>query len=159
MQTKTLTAATLAVAATAAAGSLATRPTRSRWYERLRKPRYQPPRQVFPIVWTLLYCDVAVSSAATIDRLTAAGRRDDARRYIRALGMNLALNAAWSWLFFNRHMLKTSALAAAALTISSADLTRRALPAHGPAALALAVYPVWCGFATVLSTDIWCRNR
>jgi tryptophan-rich sensory protein len=28
-----------------------------------------------------------------------------------------------------------------------------------PAGVALAPYPAWCGFATVLSTAIWARNR
>ena len=35
------------------------------------KPRYQPPPQVFPVVLTLLYSDIAVTSAATIDLLNA----------------------------------------------------------------------------------------
>jgi len=159
MRAKTLVATLLPVAATAAVGGLATRPAESSWYLRLRKPRYQPPRQAFPIVWTLLYGDIAVSSAATIDRLNDAGRHDDARAYIGALGVNLVLNAGWSWLFFNRHLLATSAVAAAALAVSGADLTRRAASADGRAASALGLYPVWCAFAAVLSTHIWRLNR
>jgi translocator protein len=159
MRTKTLISTLLPVAATAVAGSLATRPTESNWYNRLRKPPYQPPRQAFPIVWTLLYGDIAASSAATIDQLNASDRREEARAYVRALGVNLALNASWSWLFFNHHMLKTSAAAAAALAISSADLTRRAAIADRRTGLALGLYPVWCGFASVVATQIWRLNR
>jgi translocator protein len=84
----------LPVAATAVAGSLASRPADSNWYARLRKPRYPPPSQVFPVVWTLLYADIAASSAETIDRLNADHQRAQARAYIGALSVNLALNAS-----------------------------------------------------------------
>ncbi|MBV9091465.1 MAG: tryptophan-rich sensory protein [Mycobacteriaceae bacterium] len=153
MRATTLIGTVVPVAAAAVAGSLATRPAESRWYRRLRKPRYQPPRQAFPIVWTLLYADLAISSAATIDRSIT---REQALDYLRALGVNLALNASWSWLFFNRHMLKTSAAVAAALALSSADLTRRADRRVAPV---LGLYPLWCAFASVLAAHIWQLNH
>jgi translocator protein len=49
---------------TAAVGGLASRPARSAWYERLKKPRFQPPPQVFPIVWPILYAEDAGEAAA-----------------------------------------------------------------------------------------------
>ena len=70
MKLKTIGATAAAVAATAIVGGTATGPAvASPWYARLRKPNYQPPRQVFPIVWPLLYADIAVVSADTVDRL------------------------------------------------------------------------------------------
>jgi tryptophan-rich sensory protein len=45
------------------------------------------------------------------------------------------------------------------LTASSADLTRRAIAARGSSGAALALYPGWCAFATLLSTRIWQLNR
>jgi benzodiazapine receptor len=159
MSKRTLIATSLPVAATAVAGSLASRPSDSNWYARLRKPRYQPPSRVFPIAWTLLYADITASSAETIDRLNAGNQRSQARAYVGVLGVNLALNASWTWLFFNRHKLATSAAVAAALAVSSADLTRRAAIADRRTGLALSLYPLWCGFASVLSTHIWRLNR
>ena len=149
---------TLAVAAAAGAGSLAS-PRRTRaWYSRVRKPHYQPPGAVFPVVWTTLYADIAATSAVALDRFRAAGRHDEARRYTAALGVNLVLNGAWSWLFFRYHKLGASALGAAALTASSADLARRTAAADPRAGSALLPYPLWCAFATVLSTHIWRLN-
>ena len=52
-----------------------------------------------------------------------------------------------------------SVVAAAALAASSADLTRRAADADLKFGAALAPYPLWCGFATVMSADIWRLNR
>lgn len=155
----TLAATALAVAAAAGTGSIASANGMGVWYARLRKPRYQPPSVAFPVVWTTLYGDIALTSAATIDRFRVAGRPDDARRYAAALGVNLILNAGWTWLFFRFHKLAASAAGAAALTASSADLARRAAQADPRAGLALSPYPLWCAFATVLSTHIWRLNR
>ena len=158
MRPQTLAKTVGAVFVTAMAGGLASRPAESTWYARLKKPSFQPPRQVFPIVWPILYADIAAVSASTLDHLRSRDR-GQARVFAALLGANLVLNAGWTWLFFSRRQLATSAAAAAALTASSADLTRRAVAARGPAAGALAAYPAWCAFATVLSTRIWQLNR
>jgi translocator protein len=159
MQLRTLGPTALAVATTAVLGGLASRPAQSAWYEKLKKPLYQPPRQAFPIVWPMLYADIAVTSAAALDQLEQRGQRQQRRAYIAALVSNLALNGSWSWLFFNQRRLGTSAIAAAALTASSVDLTRRSMAVQGAKAVLLAAYPAWCAFATALSTHIWALNR
>lgn len=159
MRPTTLATTGAAVLATAVVGGLASRPAQSAWFANLRKPSFQPPRQVFPIVWPLLYADIAVVSASAIDDLLEQGRRDEARTYSALLALNLILNASWSWLFFDRRRIGTSAVAAAALAASSADLTRRAVGVSGAPAGALGLYPLWCAFATLLSTRIWWLNR
>ena len=135
MQTRTLIPSALAVAATAVVGGLASRPADSPWYRSLRKPSYQPPRQAFPIVWPLLYADIAVVSSNALDEMERRGQKRERRQYINALAVNLVLNAGWSWLFFNRRLLGTSAIAAAVLAVSSTDLTRRAVAARALAPL------------------------
>jgi len=159
MRPATLTKTTGAVLLTAALGGLASRPAQSDWYEKLRKPGFQPPRQAFPIVWPLLYADVAVVSAGTVDHLDERGEQSQARAYSILLALNLVLNASWTWLFFSRRRLGASAIAAAALTASGADLTRRAVRTRGAGAGVLGGYPLWCAFATLLSSRIWWLNR
>ncbi len=159
MNTSTLAATSLAVAAAAGSGSIASADAVSAWYARLRKPPYQPPNAAFPVAWTTLYGDIAVTSAVAIDRFRASGQQDKARRYAAALGVNLVLNALWSWLFFRFHKLGASAAGAAVLTVSSADLARRAAQADPRAGLALSAYPLWCSFATALATHVWRLNR
>jgi translocator protein len=158
MRLKTLVSTVGAVFATATLGGLASRPAESVWYARLKKPAFQPPRQVFPVVWPLLYADIAAVSASTLDHLRDQDR-ERARTYAALLAANLVLNASWTWLFFTRRQLGKSALAAAALTVSSADLTRRAIAARGSSGAVLGLYPAWCAFATLLSTRIWQLNR
>lgn len=159
MRPNTLVKTASAALATALVGGLASRPAESSWYAALRKPSFQPPRQAFPIVWPILYTDIAAVSASTLEKMRAENRSDQARAFTAALGVNLVMNAGWSWIFFSQRRLGTAAVAAAALTVSSADLTRRAVQAQGPRAAVLAPYPLWCAFATALSTRIWMLNR
>ncbi|MBP1235446.1 tryptophan-rich sensory protein [Arthrobacter sp. PvP102] len=148
-----------ASAATAAAGAVATDPD-SRWYQRLRKPDWQPPAIAFPVVWTALYADLAVSSAVALDSKDAPdpeggqdGRRE-IRAYRGALAANLVLNATWSWVFWRARRPWLAAAEAAVLAASSADLVRRTYKLNSSAGVALAPYALWCGFATALSTAV-----
>ena len=156
---KALIGTGLATAAAAVAGSVASGDGVAAWYPTLRKPGYVPPSIVFPIAWTALYSDIAVTSAAVVDRFHADGHDTKARAYVAALGANLALNASFSWVFFGRRRLGPAVVVAAALAASSADLARRAGDADLKFGAALAPYPLWCTFATVMSADILRLNR
>lgn len=160
MRIPTLFGTAAAVLLTSTLGAAATTPAvRSTWYDHLRKPAYQPPRQVFPVVWPALYADIAIVSASAIDRLRDAGQAGEQRAYQGALAGNLALNAGWSWLFFNRRRFGSATLLSAILTVSSADLARRAVSVDKARAVPLVLYPLWCAFATVLSGHISVLNR
>jgi translocator protein len=159
MQARSLIPAAMAVTATAVIGGLASRPADSPWYRSLRKPSYQPPRQAFPVVWPILYADIAVVSSKALDEMERLGQQRERRQYVGALAVNLVLNAGWSWLFFNRRLLGTSAIAAAVLAASSADLTRRAVAVEGIRGAPLLLYAMWCAFATALSSHVWLLNR
>lgn len=155
---RVLAATSAATVATAVLGSVASADVKSAWYGRLKKPAIQPPGQVFGIVWTTLYTDIAISSAVAIDRLQSTDPAA-AKAFERALAVNLVLNASWSWVFFKAHRLAPAIGVAGALALSSADLARRAGQAERGAGWALAPYAAWCSFATALSTAIWSRNR
>ncbi len=143
--------------ATAISGSIATEPD-GEWYRGLEKPVWQPPGAVFPIVWTALYTDIAVTSASVIEDLEAGGSARQAQAYRWALVVNLLLNSGWSWVFFKAHRLLPATVVAALLAGSSIDLARRAGRAGRSKALALAPYAAWCTFATFLTWEIQRRN-
>ncbi len=142
------------VGAAALTGSLLTTPD-SRWYRSLSTPRWQPPPWAFPLVWSALYTEVAIVSAAVV----CESADDEGASYERALLADMALNAAWSGLFFRAHAPGAAALASGTLTVSATDLARRALPHGRGKAAGLAAYALWCGFATALSAAIARRNR
>ncbi|HEY3338521.1 MAG TPA: TspO/MBR family protein [Propionicimonas sp.] len=145
------------VAAAATAGSLATEPD-GRWYRDLDKPSWQPPPVAFPIVWTTLYADIAVTAAAVLNELDRRGETEQAADFRKALAGNLALNGGWSWLFFRGHNLPASTLGAGVLALNSLRLVRRAGRVDRRFALALAPYAAWTAFATVLAGVVWSLN-
>lgn len=142
-------ASSAAVAATAAAGSIAVDP-RSNWYRGLDKPEWQPPSAAFGPVWTVLYASIAWSGGRSLGRVTGAGRQ----RYLSALAANLALNAGWNWLFFGARNPVAGLAGIAALNVSNAALIRQTGKIDRAAAAALIPYAIWTGFATALNAEI-----
>lgn len=147
----------LATAACAVVGSAVTQPG-SRWYQSLDRPAWQPPQLAFPIVWSLLYADLALTSAAVLTEAERTGNAAAASAYRSAFAGNLALNATWSALFFGARQPVAAAVECAALAVSSADLARRAWATNPRAGRRLAPYAAWCAFALLLNTEIVRRN-
>lgn len=65
------------------------------WYATLQRAPWSPPNLAFPIVWSILYILIAVSGWL----LFATDHRQLKHLWL----IQLALNAAWSYLFFGRH--------------------------------------------------------
>ena len=142
--------ATAGSLAAAVVGGLATDPD-SRWFRGLAKPAWYPPPQAFGIVWTALYAGIAWAAGEALAQ--GAGRS-----FGRAYAANLALNTAWSPLFFRAHRPWLAAAESAVLTASSVDLARRAARVSGPAGAVLVPYAGWTAFATALTVAIARRN-
>lgn len=148
-------ATTGAAAATAVVGAVGTDPDSS-WYRSLRKPPWQPPPVAFPLVWTPLYGLIAYGAGRALDADPDPASR---RRFATALGVNLALNAGWCWVFFKGRSPAAGLVVIAALDASNATLVAQASRRSRRAGAALAPYAAWGGFATALNAAIWRRNR
>lgn len=125
------------------------------WYALLRKPSFNPPRAVFPVVWTILDGALAVG-AYRLARLPATSERN------RALGLfatNVAMIAGWGRLFFGRHELGAAAAGSAAITATASAYVAAARPLDKPATASGVPLVAWAAFATVLSTTVWRMNR
>ena len=113
-----LAAAILPVVAAAVIGSLATSPNVEGWYAGLQKPSFTPPNAVFPIAWSLLYALIALALWRLLGARPVAG---PARRgwwlALAAFLAQLALNAAWSPVFFAAHALGPALIVALALLV------------------------------------------
>jgi tryptophan-rich sensory protein len=145
-----------AVTAAAVLGSIFKpgRVTTRDWYDALEKPPFNPPNTIFAPVWTTLYVMIAAAGYRI-------ARSDDTPERSRALGWwssQLALNAAWSPLFFGAKkaelaladiVLMLGAISACILTARKVDRTAAAL---------LLPYLVWVSFATLLNEEIVRRN-
>ena len=142
-----LLAATLVVGFVA---SLATVPNIAGWYEGLHKPSFNPPNGVFAPVWTALYVLMAV----------AAWRvwRKAGLRPLGLYAMQLALNGAWSFIFFGAHAVG-AALAEIALLLALVLATMGSFWGKDRiAGLLFLPYAGWVLFAAVLNAAIWRLN-
>ena len=155
--------AAAALAATAvvapALAALGKRPSNSLstkvWYALLHKPRFNPPKAVFPVVWTVLDSALAVGAYRLARQPSTPARN-------RALGLfaaNVAMITGWSKLFFGRHHLGAAAVGSAAIAATATAYVAAARPVDRAAAATGLPLVAWVGFATVLSTAIWKMNR
>ena len=143
-----------ATALTSGLGAWATGRGRGAWYRALAKPAGQPPRQVFGPVWTTLYGLMSVS-AYRVFRAPPSPRRT------RAMALwwgQLALNGAWSPLFFGAHRARWALADLTALTGTVAVYTRTAAQVDPAAAWLMAPYLGWLGYAGWLNLGIVRRN-
>jgi len=130
--------------------------TSSDWYRDLDKPSWQPPGAVFGPVWTALY--VLITIAATLAVRDVPGAR---RRLVTGLfSANLALNLAWTWIFFRGHAPRAAGVEILVLLGTIVALIRLIWPHNRAAALALALAPygAWVAFASALTWTIAVRN-
>ncbi|MFC3096736.1 TspO/MBR family protein [Alteraurantiacibacter palmitatis] len=117
------------------------------WFDALEKPAIYPPPAAFGIVWSILYVMMGVALAMVCAAWGARWRP----WAILAFVVQLALNLAWSPVFFAMHDIPLALaviltlLAALVLTIWLFAKVRRA------AAWLLVPYLAWVCFATVLT--------
>jgi benzodiazapine receptor len=146
-----LTAFVILCFGTSALGGRAAAPALAEWYPALRKPSWTPPGWVFGPVWALLYPMVAVAG-------WMAWREGRSRIGPLLFLLQLALNAAWPWLFFGYRRLDLAFYGAAALCIAIFGTAVAFWRVSRGAALMLLPYLAWVGFACVLTRAIWRLN-
>ena len=147
--------AIIAVAAASVVGQLATYPNLAPWYSGLVKPSFTPPSWVFGQVWTTLYLLMAVA-VWRILRLPAVSAE---RRWALSLFFaQLALNAAWSWMFFaaRNPLLGLMNIVPQILVIIAAIVAFYRI--DKTAGWCLMPLAAWVCFATVLNFAIWKLN-
>ena len=124
------------------------------WYPRLRTPPGTPPSWLFGPVWTALYVLIAVS-AWLIWREYGWG----ARPALLIFFAQLALNVAWSGIFFGSRMPGVAFAEIVVLWLAilfNMFVFYLLLPL---AALLLLPYLLWVTFAAYLNFGLWRLNR
>ena len=132
--------------------SLFTTPQIPTWYAGLNHPAIAPPNWVFAPVWTTLYVLMAVAAWLVWKR---AGLRSVE---MAAFAGQLALNFAWSAIFFGLHQIGAALILIAALDLAiliTAILFFRRDPLAG---LLFVPYLAWVLFATALTHAFWRLN-
>jgi translocator protein len=134
----------LACVAVAASGALF-RP--GAWYETLRKPWWRPPNWLFGPAWTVLYLMIAVSGWLVWRTAGLAG----AALPLGVYALHLAVNAAWSWLFFGLRRMDLALADVILLWLSIVLMMALFAPISATAAWLLAPYLAWVSFAAFLN--------
>ena len=132
-------------------GGRATVSALASWYPSLAKPDWTPPNWVFGPVWTLLYPLVAVAG-------WLAWREGRARVGTLLFLLQLALNAAWPWIFFGDRRIGLALLCVVAMWLAILATIRAFWPVSRSAAVLLVPYLAWVGFAIALNAAIWFLN-
>jgi tryptophan-rich sensory protein len=123
---------------------------KSGWYDGLRKPSFAPPEYVYGPAWTLLYG----LQGYALRELWQRRDTPDGRRALIAFGTQLALNVAWSKVFFGRRSTRGGLVAAVALFAAVVWTIERSRRVSTGAAAAMVPNAAWVGFATVLTGAI-----
>ena len=146
-----LARAVLPVVATLLVGQLATLPNLVPWYQGLAKPAFNPPNALFGPTWSLLYALMAVAAWRL---LRLPPDRPGRPAALAAFYAQLALNAAWPWLFFALHSpaLGLVDIVPQLLLVGLAVAT--AWRVDRIAASCLVPLLAWVGFATALNLAI-----
>lgn len=124
------------------------------FYGQLDRPGWSPPASVFGPVWTTLYVMIAVAGWLVWRRTGLRG----ARGAFTLFGVQLALNALWTWLFFawRQGALATFEIVVLWLAIAATIVAFwRVRPLAGALMLP---YLAWVSFATALTISLWQRN-
>jgi benzodiazapine receptor len=137
-----------------AIGGIATAPQITTWYRTLEKPAWNPPDAVFGPVWTTLYLLMGVALA-----LARRGDPQHSGRLAAVFGLQLALNLAWSLVFFGRRDLQ-GGLVVIVLLWAAIVVTIVAFAKARPLSAALLLpYLAWVTFAAVLNAEVWRLNQ
>ena len=147
--------AIIAVTAASIIGQLATYPNLAPWYSGLAKPSFNPPNWIFAPVWTALYVLMAFAVWRVLRQPGASAVR---RLALGLFFIQLALNAAWSWMFFgaNSPLLGMINIIPQMLIILATIITFHRLDRI--AAWCLVPLAAWVAFASVLNVAIWRLN-
>ena len=135
--------------------SAVTRPEIATWYAALAKPSWTPPPFVFPIAWTILYILMAVSLWRLWDRAGPSSARTSAMTWFM---IQLALNAAWSPVFFGWHATRAALVVIVALFFAIVMTMIAASRADKPASWLLEPYLAWIAYATTLNAGVVAMN-
>jgi translocator protein len=124
------------------------------WYERLTKPSWRPPNQLFAPVWSVLYLLIAVSGWLIWRETGFVG----ATLPLAIYALQLVLNAAWTPLFFGLHRIDLGFFDIVLVWLSIVATIVLFYPIHSVAAMLLLPYLAWVTFAAALNFAVWRLN-
>jgi tryptophan-rich sensory protein len=123
----------------------------TQWYPTLNKPSFNPPPWIFAPVWTTLYIMMAVAA-------WLVWMKGHSRTALNLFFVQLALNFAWSFLFFGAKSPGFALIEIVALWLAILLTLMSFWKRSNIAGWLLVPYLAWVSFAGVLNASIWWLN-
>ena len=124
------------------------------WFADLQKPSFMPPGWIFGVVWPILYALLGIALAMIL-----AEPPSDRRRVALILFfVQLALNFAWSPIFFAGHDIVLAKWVIFVMAALAAAAARQFLKLRKAAGLLMIPYLAWLVFAATLNAAIEALN-
>ena len=120
------------------------------WFAALAKPDFTPPGWMFGVAWSLLYLMMGVALVLVLAARGARGRQ----AAIVAFLVQLALNLAWSPLFFGAHQIRPALFLIVAILVAAAVTTVLFWKVRRVAGLLMIPYLAWLCLALALNYQI-----
>jgi len=137
-------------------GSLFTAPSIPGWYAGLIKPSFSPPNWLFGPAWTLLYILMGISVAIVWHKGTKDKKVKEA---LKLFGIQLALNAIWSPVFFGARSLFLALIIIIFMWFFILKTIIAFKKVDKLASYLLYPYIAWVSFATILNFSVWFLNK
>lgn len=138
------------IVAGSASGWLSNSGSGNSWFDGLTKPFFMPPGWVFGVVWPILYALLGFALALVL----AEPASDRRRNALILFAAQLALNFAWSPIFFAAHAIQLALVVIvvmAGIAAFTAGQFRRIRPLAG---YLMVPYLLWLCFAAALNSTI-----
>ncbi|MBE5889245.1 MAG: tryptophan-rich sensory protein [Lachnospiraceae bacterium] len=125
-------------------------------FQSIDKPPLAPPGWLFPVVWTILYILMGISSYLI---LQSGESQEEIRKALTIYGYQLVVNFLWPTFFFNFGWYFFSFLWLVLLWVLVLIMILRFKDISKLAAYMNIPYLVWLTFAGYLNLGIWILNR
>lgn len=120
------------------------------WFAQLSKPPFMPPGWAFGVAWTMLYTLMGLAVAMIV----AAPESTTRKRGLILFFTQLAVNFAWSPVFFGAHDIKLGEILILAMLVMAAVAASLFRQIRTVAGLLMLPYLLWLCFAWALNSSI-----
>jgi tryptophan-rich sensory protein len=124
------------------------------WFDALVKPSFMPPGWLFGVVWPILYALLGISLAMILAEPPSERRRNGLILFF----VQLAMNFAWSPLFFALHDINAAKILIFAMAATAAATGGNFTRIRPVAGLLMVPYILWLVFAATLNSTIEALN-
>ncbi len=122
-------------------------------FQGIVKPSFTPPEIVFPIAWIILYILMGISTYLILE-----SKGQNKEKALILYGVQLILNASWTYFFFNLNWFLFSFILVIIILILVIYMIKEFHKINPLAAYLQLPYVLWLIFAAILSYNVYLLN-